>query len=188
MTGGARSTRRMNGGVIWICGLAGAGKTTLATEVVSVLSRSNLDATLLDGDAFRRSEMPTAGFSRDARLLVAQALQHRTWSLASAGTTCVVATISLFETIHKRNREFSRQRELPLLLCLLDADERLRNDRRPGQLVNSSQWVGAGIAAELPEQPDHHFVNDGSMDSLLSQAQTIRNRWLSMLDEASGQR
>ena len=43
----------MTGQVIWITGLSGAGKTTLANELTARLRQSGLQPILLDGDILR---------------------------------------------------------------------------------------------------------------------------------------
>ena len=43
----------MTGTVIWITGLSGAGKTTLAIELVQKLERLNIKPVRLDGDSLR---------------------------------------------------------------------------------------------------------------------------------------
>ena len=39
--------------VIWITGLSGAGKTTLAKEIIKQLANENKEPILLDGDQLR---------------------------------------------------------------------------------------------------------------------------------------
>ena len=44
----------MSGQVIWITGLSGAGKTTLANELIISLKKRDLQPILLDGDILRK--------------------------------------------------------------------------------------------------------------------------------------
>ena len=44
----------MSGQVIWITGLSGAGKTTLANELIKSLKKRDLRPILLDGDILRK--------------------------------------------------------------------------------------------------------------------------------------
>ena len=49
--------------VIWIIGLFGSGKTTLAKEVVDLVSRDGKAVVLLDGDSLREVFGNDLGFS-----------------------------------------------------------------------------------------------------------------------------
>jgi adenylylsulfate kinase-like enzyme len=92
------------GGVIWICGLSGAGKTTLSLEVARVMAAIHASVVRIDGDDFRHQCMPSAGYEREDRIRVARAIAQHAWALAQRGNLCVVATISLFSEIHDGNR------------------------------------------------------------------------------------
>ena len=39
--------------VVWLIGLSGAGKTTLATEIVARVNSKSVNTVLLDGDVIR---------------------------------------------------------------------------------------------------------------------------------------
>ena len=62
----------MTGKVIWIMGLSGAGKTTLAEQLTFRLQKHNLRPILLDGDELRNIFEATSfegqPYSRDSRI------------------------------------------------------------------------------------------------------------------------
>jgi adenylylsulfate kinase len=95
--------------VIWITGLSGAGKTTLASAVVSRLRADGRPVVQLDGDELRdvlgavASNVQNHG--REARLALAMKYSHLCRLIASQGITVVIATISLFREIHQWNRQ-----------------------------------------------------------------------------------
>lgn len=97
------------GRVIWITGLSGAGKTTLAKETVRRLKSGGHAAVLLDGDELREIfgavAASSANHGREGRLALAFQYAHLCRLLASQGVTVVIATISLFKEIHAWNRE-----------------------------------------------------------------------------------
>ena len=97
------------GQVIWITGLSGAGKTSLATEVANRLREADVKTVLLDGDELREV-FGTAAFTaqnhgREARLALAMQYAHLCRVIASQGLTVVIATVSLFREVHAWNRE-----------------------------------------------------------------------------------
>jgi sulfate adenylyltransferase len=72
MTERGGSPREATGVCIWLTGLSGAGKTTTAVALSTVLRGRGYAVTLLDGDALRRAASADLGFSkrgRDANVL-----------------------------------------------------------------------------------------------------------------------
>ena len=98
----------MHGKVIWITGLSGAGKTSLATEIVEYLREKEDAVVLLDGDVFRSilkvPTIETDQHNREARLFLALRYGLMCQLLASQGITVVIATISMFEEVYTWNR------------------------------------------------------------------------------------
>lgn len=94
--------------VLWITGLSGAGKTTLAQEMCARLRADGVPVIMLDGDELREvfgAAAPSArNHGRAARLALAMQYAHLCRILANQGLTVVIATISLFKEIHAWNR------------------------------------------------------------------------------------
>ena len=166
-----------NGGVIWICGLAGVGKTTLATELTRLLRQTHASVALIDGDDFRNTQMPDAGYGRSDRLLVARAISGQAWENARQGSLCVVATISLFTEIHDGNRACEQTYRLPLVLSCLSAPAALLRTRRASLMHAATDVMGRHISAEMPCAPDHTFVNEGRIELLHAEALTLCQLW-----------
>ncbi|TGD72528.1 adenylyl-sulfate kinase [Mangrovimicrobium sediminis] len=99
----------LSGQVIWITGLSGAGKTTLAHLVVARLREQALPAVMLDGDELRAvfgaARWSASNHGREERLQLARRYSHLCQVLAGQGVTVVIATISMFREIHQWNRE-----------------------------------------------------------------------------------
>jgi len=99
----------MAGRVIWITGLSGAGKTTLATELTQRLRGAGQTVVSLDGDDLRRvwGEQPTdeAGYGREERIALGIRYARLAKLLASQDHIVIIATISLFREVHIWNRK-----------------------------------------------------------------------------------
>ncbi len=96
------------GKVIWITGLSGAGKTTLAKRITTVLCESGKQAVMLDGDQLREVfgtvTSSTKNHGREGRLSLALQYARLCRVLADQGLTVIIATISMFQEVFTWNR------------------------------------------------------------------------------------
>ena len=98
----------MDGQVIWITGLSGAGKTTVAEALGQSLGERNLTPILLDGDVlrdlFRSSDEISGTYIRDERIILAYKYALLCKKLSSQGFTVIASTISMYDEIYAWNR------------------------------------------------------------------------------------
>lgn len=103
------SRRKATGRVLWITGLSGAGKSSLAHEMVSRLRAAGEEVVLLDGDelrdAFGAVTENAQNHGREGRLALAMRYAHLCRLIATQGLTVVIATVSLFREVHAWNRD-----------------------------------------------------------------------------------
>ena len=165
--------------VIWITGLSGAGKTTLAKEIVSQLATENKEPILLDGDQLREifvdsSNQAFSAHDSSSRLTLALKYSGLARLLSEQGFWVIVATISLFKEVHDWNRKnFKNYYEV-----FLDTPiEELRN--RDSKKIYSrffenkiSNVAGLDLEVDQPKSPDLlvPFDPDKSVQSI---AETI---------------
>lgn len=99
---------RTSGSVIWITGLSGTGKSTLAHEVAARMRKDGKAVVTLDGDELREVFGAVAvnaqNHGREGRLALAMQYAHLCRVIAVQGLTVVIATISLFREVHAWNR------------------------------------------------------------------------------------
>jgi adenylylsulfate kinase-like enzyme len=102
------SSVQASGAVVWITGLSGAGKTTVAYELVRRLRIQGKSVVMLDGDELRNVFGAVASkaqnHGREGRLALAMQYAHLCRLIAAQGFTVVIATISLFREVHTWNR------------------------------------------------------------------------------------
>ena len=90
--------------LIWITGLAGAGKTTIATALYERLKRRYNNLVLLDGDDFRELMGQDVGYDLDSRKIMARRMSRLCKYLTTQGIHVICATISMHKEIHEFNR------------------------------------------------------------------------------------
>jgi adenylylsulfate kinase len=96
----------MNGGMaVWLTGLSGAGKTTIAIVVAEVLRERGLPVELLDGDVFRQSLSAGLGFSRVDRDTNIRRIGFVAELLARNGVVVIVAAISPYRAVRHEVRD-----------------------------------------------------------------------------------
>lgn len=94
--------------VVWITGLSGAGKTTLATEIRRRMLDQGQKALLLDGDEVREVFADPRGsataIGREDRIQFGHRYGRLGRLVARQGINAIVSTISLAREVHDWNR------------------------------------------------------------------------------------
>ena len=93
-----------SGFVIWLTGLPGSGKTTMATFLENELRNRGFKVETLDGDEVRRNLSPDLGFSKIDREVHAKRVSYVSLLLSRNGVITIVALISPFQSI----RDYAR--------------------------------------------------------------------------------
>lgn len=92
-------------GLIFITGLSGSGKSTLAKALIQKIDEAyNTKAIFLDGDVLREC-VGNTDYSKDGREKMSMYYVRTAKMLVEQGFIVVLATISMFESIRKFNRE-----------------------------------------------------------------------------------
>ena len=83
-----------SGCVIWLTGLSGAGKSTIATKLNRMLSDAGKKSFILDGDVMRSGLCSDLKFSQEDRQENVRRIAEVARLFAEAGIICIVALIS----------------------------------------------------------------------------------------------
>jgi sulfate adenylyltransferase len=89
---------------LWLTGLSGAGKTTIARLVAENLREAAVPLEILDGDVVRANLSPDLGFEKRDRDMNIRRIAFVTQLLVRHGVNVIVAAISPF----REEREFAR--------------------------------------------------------------------------------
>ncbi len=91
--------------VIWLTGLPGSGKTTIANKINNELRIRNIKSEMLDGDELRKNISSELGFSKTDREIHVRRVVYLCDLLSRNKITCVVSLISPYIEM----REFARK-------------------------------------------------------------------------------
>ena len=84
-----------NGGLIWITGLSGSGKTTIAKRLIEYY---NNKAILIDGDEVRKVlDLSSSGYDYNGRKHIAFIYARLCQLLSEQGFLVICATISMYD-------------------------------------------------------------------------------------------
>lgn len=163
------------GAVLWITGLSGAGKTTIAHRAAELLRRTHTNVVFLDGDTFRGLVGDNLGHNADDRLANALRIARFCGYLGAQGIHVLVATMSLFPEVHAWNRaNIGRYHEIYLRVPLDVVRARdpkgiyARADRGEARGV-----VGVDLPFVEPAQPDLVFDNAANVDDVTAIAERL---------------
>jgi adenylylsulfate kinase len=165
--------------VVWIIGLSGAGKTTLARKVVEELRKSVSNVVLIDGDEIREMFGNDLGHTLADRRRNADRICRLGKFLDDQGIHVVCAILSLFPESREWNRSNLRDYyevfvDTPLNDLQVRDSKGLYARFARGEI---SDVAGLDLAFPLP---DAHLVirNRGSREELLGHAPRIADRIL----------
>ena len=164
--------------VVWIIGLSGAGKTTLAHEVVRLVREKQPNVVLLDGDAVRSVFGNDLGHSLEDRRVNAQRLCNLGKFLDDQGIHVVCAILSLFPETREWNRKNLRDYfevfvQAPIEQLIARDSKGLYGAYQRGEIKNVA---GLDLDFPVPESANLVISNKGSRGELLSHANSIADR------------
>lgn len=173
------------GGLIWVTGFSGAGKTTVAKIVSEGLRGMGLPVVLLDGDDLRSILGERFGHDLEERKKLAYVYSRLCRKISGDGITVVIATIAMFESVRSENRAAN-----PLYFeAYLDVPLQVRAERDPKGIYRAARKAGdvshAGAGLEEPQHPDVVIRNFGQVTPEAA-AQEILQRYLRKLEAAGG--
>ncbi|MGQ0571992.1 MAG: adenylyl-sulfate kinase [Armatimonadota bacterium] len=93
------------GCVVWLTGLPGAGKTTIANALQHELRRDDTPVEILDGDEIRAALSPELGFSQADRELHNRRVIYLAKLLSRNGVVAIVSLISPYRAVRDAARQ-----------------------------------------------------------------------------------
>ena len=144
------------GFTVWLTGLSGAGKSTIARMLADHLVELGIEIEVIDGDLLRQGLSSDLGFSRRDR---DENVRRAAWLctlLNRHGIVAIVALVSPYAAARELARDWIGQMILVHVDCPLDV---LRARDPKGLYLKSSQGQMGGLTGiddpyEVPSAPD----------------------------------
>ncbi len=152
------------GGVVWLTGLSGAGKSTISMEVERQLFLKGWQVTVLDGDNVRHGLCSDLGFSPEDRAENIRRVGETAHLFAEAGMLVITAFISPYRSDRDRVRGIRPDafHEVHVATTLEECERRdpkgLYRKARGGGIV---EFTGITAPYEPPLVPELSLPTDG---------------------------
>jgi bifunctional enzyme CysN/CysC len=162
--------------VIWLTGLSGSGKSTIANALEKKLFSLGMHSYVLDGDNMRLGLNKDLGFTREDRAENVRRVSEVARTLYDAGLVTIVALVSPFAEDRAQARSLFPEGDFaevwiktPAVVCAERDPKGLYKKAAAGQLPNLT-----GVGQEYEEPDDDAQIIDGtqsidtSVDSLIT--------------------
>ncbi|WJG08262.1 adenylyl-sulfate kinase [Aliiglaciecola sp. LCG003] len=159
------SAKNQQPAVIWLTGLSGSGKSTIANLLEKKLTEAGKHTYLLDGDNVRHGLCGDLGFSDSDRVENIRRISEVAKLFVDAGLIVLTAFISPFKADRGFCRGLLKEGEFvevfvdtPIEECEKRDPKGLYQKARQGDIKD---FTGIGSAYEVPENPEIHLNFSG---------------------------
>jgi bifunctional enzyme CysN/CysC len=168
------------GAVVWLTGLSGAGKSTIARVLEKELFRLSMHTYVLDGDNLRHGLNANLGFAPEDRAENIRRVSEVAKLMADAGTVVITSFISPYRSDRARARTIALQAGAEFVEIFVDAPLAVCEQRDPKGLYQKARagklkgFTGIDAPYETPEDPEivvrtHEQTADESVDQILAE-------------------
>jgi bifunctional enzyme CysN/CysC len=164
------------GKVVWLTGLPGSGKSTIADAAVRALHSLGVHTYVLDGDNVRTGLNKDLGFTAEDRAENVRRVGEVSKLMRDSGLVVFVALVSPYRTDRESvaalfgDGEFMEVYiDTPVEVCAERDPKGLYAKAAAGNLPN---MTGMGQAYEVPEHPDVVLHGTGDLDASVRQLVT----------------
>jgi bifunctional enzyme CysN/CysC len=158
--------------VIWLTGLSGSGKSTIANSVEKRIHALGMHSYVLDGDNLRMGLNSDLGFTPEDRAENVRRISEVAKVLVDAGLIVLVAVISPFEADRERAKSLFDEGEFlevyvdtPVDICVERDPKGLYKKANNGEIPN---FTGIGQGYDAPKNPDLHLKGDADLEENVS--------------------
>ena len=154
------------GTTVWLTGLSGSGKSSIAVELERRLIASGRPAYLLDGDNLRHGLNGDLGFSAADRDENVRRVAQVARLFCDAGVVAIVPLISPYRAARDFARSLHEAADLPFIEVFVDTPLEVCEERDPKGLYAKARageitgMTGIDDPNEPPRRPDRRYTPD----------------------------
>jgi bifunctional enzyme CysN/CysC len=148
------------GAVVWLTGLSGAGKSTIASALEKELFQRSMHTYVLDGDNLRHGLNSNLGFAPEDRAENIRRVSEVAKLMADAGTVVITSFISPYRIDRRLAREIALQAGAEFVEIFVNAPLAVCEERDPKGLYEKARagelkgFTGIDAPYEPPEDPE----------------------------------
>ena len=165
------------GVTVWMTGLSGSGKSTVAVALEKALVAQGIAAFRLDGDNIRHGLCKDLGFTAEERRENVRRVAEVAALMNQAGLVTIVSLISPTAELRTMARGIHVERQAAFLECYIEASVETCIARDPKGLYKRAQqgeiknFTGISAPFEIPEAPELTLKTENdNLDALVAQA------------------
>ncbi len=154
------------GVTLWMTGLSGSGKSTVAVALEQVLLQRGKHAYRLDGDNIRHGLNKNLGFSPEDRAENIRRIGEVSKLFADAGIITIASFISPYASDRDTVRKLHSDATIPYLEIFVDCSLEEAEKRDPKGLYKKARageikgFTGIDAPYEAPQKPELHLRTD----------------------------
>ena len=173
------------GAVVWLTGLSGSGKSTIAQALERELFIRAMHPYVLDGDNIRHGLNSNLGFAPEDRVENIRRVSEVAKLMADAGNVVITAFISPYRADRQRARSIAMEGNAEFIEVFVDAPLEVCEERDPKNLYKKArageirEFTGIDAPYESPVDPE--IVVQTNQQSVEESVASIRERLLPRL-------
>ena len=144
------------GAVVWLTGLSGAGKSTIARGLEAELFSRGMHTYVLDGDNIRHGLNSNLGFSPEDRVENIRRVSEVAKLMADAGAVAITAFISPYRLDRRRAREIALEAKADFIEIFVDAPLSVCEAARPEAALQESARAARSATSPGSMRPMKH--------------------------------
>ena len=166
--------------MVWLTGLSGAGKSTVARALEQELFQRSMHTYVLDGDNLRHGLNSNLGFAPEDRAENIRRVSEVAKLMADAGTVVITSFISPYRIDRRLARQIALQAGAEFVEIFVNAPLAVCEERDPKGLYEKARsgllkgFTGVDAPYEPPEDPEivvhtHEQSPQESVDQILDE-------------------